>query len=470
MIAATAATLINPPLAAGVAVGVLALLVALRFPWVTVPATVILAFTALPEAVPRAISVGGLNAFLYEVALVAALAYVLVKREARHATDWVGVTVLAIAAGWALAGIANGFALSPVINDARGLVIVGIAVIVAGRVFGTRDAEVSVRVFKWVLWASLATIALGQIGLPIHGRSEDAGLYMVGATTYTGSGALRFITSATHASLATLCICVVLIIAARASFRTVLPWMLPATVIVFVSFSRNSLLALAVAILYVMVFHGRVRTVVRAAGTLVVGAVLVGVVYGVAQITGPGNFLAVQVEGYATRVVEGLSPDVLSTDTSALWRARENALMLDAIDQSPLFGHGMGYAYRPPTGVAGSFEATTAQFYAHNYYYWLPMKVGLIAAVTLGLIVLRVLCRRMTNAPGTVIAAASGLAGLLAVSAFAPLPNSPESGASLLIGALIGTAAAWSKTARADQPSKISKRSQYVNPVSIQVT
>ena len=73
-----------------------------------------------------------------------------------------------------------------------------------------------------------------------------------------------------------------------------------------------------------------------------------------------------------------MSPTAMAVDSSTQDRLRENANLLAAFGDAPLFGHGLGYAYQPPFGKAGSFTATLGTTYSHNFYLWWLVKAGAV--------------------------------------------------------------------------------------------
>ncbi|WP_165314440.1 O-antigen ligase family protein [Agromyces protaetiae] len=406
-----------------------------------------------------------MSGYLYEITLLLALVFVLARRPPRRSTDVAGSIVLGLTTVFLVFGVATGNPTNPAINDARGLIIVGIATIVSGRVFGYPEAMKTVRVLKWSLWFSATMVVLGQFGVELHGASEDAGLSFAGAGERALSGAERFLTSATHASLATVCISLALVITHRARLRTVAPWLIPGLIVVFFSFSRNSILAVGVAVIYAIVASRLFRSAMTALVALVFGGVAAGVMYGFAIASsseGPLGWLAVQINAYVARVVDGISPAVISVDTSAQYRNRESELLLSSWMQSPIQGHGMGEAYRVPVGSPDSFTATSGIYYGHNFYLWLGVKAGIVGLAVILLVFLVPLMRRMTDAPTPVVGASAALAGLLVASYVAPFPLGVESGASMLIGILLGTVTRWPR-----EHASQSLRSKSVRPLPI---
>jgi O-antigen ligase len=151
-------------------------------------------------------------------------------------------------------------------------------------------------------------------------------------------------------------------------------------------------------------------------------------------------YLQKQVSGFHDRVLEGLSSSARAHDPSTQYRLAEDRTLKPEIGKAPFIGHGFGVPYKIPQGEAGSFEATTGTFYAHEYYLWLMFKGGLLALVVfIGALLpplLRVL--RKPNALGVALGAVT--CGLLAISTVAPVPNDVPG--ALLFGGVLGALAA----------------------------
>jgi hypothetical protein len=447
-IGATILAIQNVALGLGGVIGMAVAILVLRKPWLTLPLTVIAAFAIMPNGMPRTLGVGGFNAFFWEIFLAAALVFVLLARPARRSSDFSGLVLFSVGAIWLITGLAMGNAVSPAINDARGLMTGAMAVVVAGRIIGFPEFQKTVTVFKWVLWYSAAAVLAGQLGIfDIQGTSEDAGLTL-GSGTRAESGAERFITSATHAGLVVICVCLALTITRRRRIGAALPFLLPAVVIVFVSFSRNSLLAIGIAIIYAILTDLRFRTMLR--GPVIVGAgvACAGAVYALASLSGqsgPLGFLSTQIDAYVSRVFVGLDPSVIAVDSSAQYRANESVMLQDAWSQSFIWGNGMGHAFRPSSGVEGSFTAGAGMYYGHNFYLWLGVKAGLVGLAILIFLFARPLLRRLTDAPDAVAGASAALAALLGISFVAPMLLSSISAGCLLVGAMLGVACSWGR-------------------------
>lgn len=393
--------------------------------------TLIAAFLALPGVVPRTIStpLGGL--FLFEPFMLGALAVTLVRRGSIVPK---ALYVFTCAAALAVTiGLEAGNSKIPMISDIRPLIDVLLGVVVGANALRFTSISALIRTSKWVLWVSLCiTLAGSLFGLELTGRSEVASL--TGAT----DGAERLITPATYFALAVACAAVAAVISRRITVRSVLPLGLPALVIIFLSFSRNNILALGVAFIWAVIASGPGSRKASGVGRLISVAALGAA--GVIAVTTVFNipWLQEQLDGFSSRVLDGLTSSGLETDGSALFRVGENEQIWPVINESPLWGHGFGAAYKAPYGPSDYFTATTAPYYAHQYYYWLMLKGGavLLAAFTL-LVLLPVLKSLWSRIPDLTIASAVTLA-FAVVSTVAPMPNGFPTGA--LFGLMLGAA------------------------------
>lgn len=438
MAATTGVAVVVAP-AAAIAVVLLfwAVLLATLSPGAVVLFAVVVGTWALPAQIPTSVEVAGRTLFLTEPVLAAAALYALAalppkRRILGGATLLTGALVVST-----MIGLLNGNDSSAILSDVRAPLAMVLAFVIAAQVQGTPLEPKALRVVKWGLWWSAALTVLALVGLiQLGGRTETSELVLEGGEI-AGGGALRVMTTATHPALAVVCACAALVVLRRASIRQTLPYLAPALVITFASQSRNSLLGIAAAVLFAFLVS---RSKGAAAGALLRGGVVVGALAGIlvlaaSVLTLPGEEAVTnQVESFRERVVGGLSTEVRSADSSLQYRVRENRYLMEAFDTAPFVGHGMGYAYQPPSGAPGSFYATTGRVYSHNFYYWLLAKAGLLGALAFAAFVLPLLGRRVpADVRGPIGAAA---VGLLAVSVVAPMPLSQTG--SIALGALLG--------------------------------
>jgi len=269
-----------------------------------------------------------------------------------------------------------------------------------------------------ILYASVSGESVGL-------RTERAELF-----DKTTSDATRFITQTSGLALALVLGCVTLLVLGRVTAKHAAPMLIPSLAICFLSFSRSTILALAVALAFTLVFTLVNGHMVRAAQRFAMMALVTGVaVFGISVLggaLGAGHWVDVQVKGYADRVLAGFDESNVKKDTSAQARLSEDKHLLQSGDAHPIFGAGFGYRYKPPEGRdPKDFEGKVAgQLYAHNTYLWFYVKVGLVGAATfLMLIVVGVLPALGRRRPSPVSVAAAGtLVGLAAAMSVVPLP------------------------------------------------
>ena len=116
-------------------------------------------------------------------------------------------------------------------------------------------------------------------------------------------------------------------------------------VITFLSFSRNSILSVAGAVVFALIIALLAGHFIR----IVSRALLMGVVVGAVAIgvsaaggaVGAGDWIDKQVGAYSDRVVTGFQR--ISDDSSAQLREEEVAFLYRAGAEHPLFGSGFGY-------------------------------------------------------------------------------------------------------------------------------
>lgn len=273
-------------------------------------------------------------------------------------------------------------------------------------------------------WSAVVTVLAASTGLQVLGAEQEAGLL----GHYTG--ALRLQTAANFPALAVLGACLGASFIGRTKLRQQMYLIVPSFVILFLSFSRNSVLGLGVALLVAALANFSVRTL----GSVVLKAGAVLAAFSVLSFFSPqmvslpgGPLIAEQVKAYSFRVIGGLSSDVRDKDPSVQGRIVENRHMKEAIADSPVIGHGFGYHYQRSFGEIGSFTSKIGPYYGHNYFLWLWMKLGVLAAVVFGTWV-RFLWRGIKSIGVGTTMATAGFAALVAVSVYAPVPGQSTSG------------------------------------------
>jgi hypothetical protein len=423
----------------------------------SIPLFMISTWTVFPSFVPSFVVIEHHQVYLDELLIVFPLIYAWrFGRPSSYANIRVLVFGMAILISLSIGVDHLGFS-NYVDTDFRGLAMLLLAFWIASRVAGMPESRIYLRVLKWILWWSATiTVVSSATGFAINATTSDPVLHsdLVTSTASTvATDSTRFQTIATPLALVVLCGGIALIVAGRLTLKAIAPYLIPAMVISFLSFSRNVVLGIAVALVFVVVTDRFAMGIGRAIRRVIGGILIVAVLLLMISLGLAGGWLHNQLSAYDGRVVHGLSPSEQSTDSSVLYRQTENRALLSAIGASPILGHGFGYEYKAPYGDPGSFTATDGTIYAHDFYLWDTAKtgiLGLLAFIYLGITPLR-RSRRIGSA-GLAIGAAA--AAILVVSYVAPFPEDPASGAPL-VGALIGCLActSWLTNSEQERPN-----------------
>lgn len=424
--------------------GAIAVILPILFrPLWSIPVFIFFAYTAMPLEIPKSIGVLGFGFYLYEpFVLIAAVAAVIRYPVANRYADIRTIIVLGVCGLAVIGGYFQAHPTNQIMNDVRGLLLLAVGIFIACRIVNTPTGWLAIKSVRASLWTSaIAILVAPAFGITLFGQTADAALQRVGSYATSGDASARFQTSATHVGLAALCIVVVLLITGAVTLRSSWTYLLPAFLIVFFSFSRNSVVALAVAVGVALVLHQAIRMAVRIGiGVVVAGVVLWVLAFATASSPDlPGaSWINLNIRTYGSRVFGGLTESARSVDASAQYRVVESDYLRKSFDTAPMFGHGMGYAYRPPQGNSGSFTATSGRYFAHNFYLWMLVKTGIVGLALFMWSVVTPLFREIRSKDPVRTSVIGTVAGLLAVSSVAPMPLSVQSGAGLLLGALVG--------------------------------
>lgn len=425
-------------------IGVLAVvLVVLCLTQVAIPVVLLifLAFATFPASVPDTVSASGFTVGLYEplALLLAIFAFPACPRGVQHAV-LAGLGFLAV---FSLVGLLRESTVDGVLQDTRRLAILIIAIPIGWfaleRVRSTRLLQGLVV----TLWFSAGVSVAASIGiLEIDGRVRAASLAL---GEVTGSSAVRLQTPTTYLAVAVLSGIVAWCLLFGFSERRARRWMLalgvPASAIFVFGFARNAVLTLLVAAVFVLVTRGSRRMaqpLARGFGLVVaVGAAGIFVRL-LLSGTASAEWIDLQATSFATRVLGGLTPSGISGDSSVQFRLQqENPYLFAAIRESPVFGHGFGYAYKPLfTGRAFSADVDPEGFrqYAHNFYLWTAVKCGAVGLLAVLVPLLRLGRQSLASDRATALFAPT--LGLLVASLVAPMPTGSPT--SLLLGLLFG--------------------------------
>lgn len=236
---------------------------------------------------------------------------------------------------------------------------------------------------------------------------------------------------------------------------------LASSAVVLLSYSRNSVLAVIVAVgcsIFTPLGVDRTRRAVRIA-TVALAILAIGA--GFAVLATQFGIFRSQVTAFETRVIGGLSDKSLAIDASVQWREIETHMALDAIAQSPIYGLGAGVFYRPAVAQE-PFPDAGGRLYVHNYFLWALVKGGLLY-LTLVLAVMWIGLRGLLSSTApALVAIGCGLAGVLAAGWVAPWTAQATMAA--VIGALLSTGAAQPSrepaVARSRRPEMVPTRSE----------
>jgi O-antigen ligase len=416
---------------------------------------ILLGLTALPTAVPTNFGAGGVTVLYAEVVLAGAVAWAVTTLPSNRCANRRTAALVAFLGLGVLVGLQTGNPTKMIVSDSRGIIITILACALGARLAGTEHVPKLLRTIRWSLWISAAVIALAlATGITIGGNSEAATLYTSGAAESI-DGPTRYLTSATPLALATICVTIALMMSDRLDLKAAIPYLAPALFITLTAFSRNSILAVAAAALFAIFAAATIRGAFSTlARVIVVGLALWLLAYLAPWAPGV-DVVGEQVQAFSTRVLAGLNPDTIATDASSQYRLVETTALLQQIDTSPVIGHGIGLQYKPPSGTAGSFTATSGTYYAHNFYLWALAKTGIVGLLIFLFACASPLVIRQRPASTLWVGAASALAGFLVASVVAPMPLGAIGGSALVFGILVGV------TARSkDLPEKLAERTR----------
>ncbi|QZT58428.1 O-antigen ligase family protein [Mycolicibacterium austroafricanum] len=392
---------------------------------------IFLSLAAMPVAVPPIVGNAGW------IALAVGAAFCLHRFDARRSTDIPAAALIIATTLFALWGLSNSNPPGDVFADCKGILILGLALFVFGRIAGTDLLVAALRGLAATLWFSFACAVLSIVtGLSLTGRARDASLFAEGDNT---TDVVRLLTPSTHLATGVLAVSIGLWTLRPRLAAATIPYVIPAFGLAVLALSRNSILVIAIALILAPILNRNVRALIRAIIFMFCGVVayfLAGWALTYLDDIRPFGQIRSIYNAYTGRVIEGMFGDQALRDKSLEYRRIEMDYLFRAISDYEMFGHGYGYSYKPPRDG----RPITAWF-AHNYYLWTIVKTGmtgfLIHTVAYISPISQAL-RRPLN-PYRSACAAAALA-LLAVSWAVPYAAAPES--AVVLGALLGCAAA----------------------------
>ena len=404
-----------------------------------------LAFASLPAALPVGKVIGPVSIDAHQIAVLLAIAFLIPLARLRFSDFVLPGSLLLTVIFFTAIGLGAGHDPERIAREATFLCEVVAGFVLVLLIVRTGYVRQSIRVMAGVLWFSAAMIVASSLtGIRLAGRAESL-------QGETGAAAIRLLTATQAPALAVLTALVAAQIVGRSRLSMWFILGVPAVAITLLSFARTTLIALAVTAAVALVAGLGWSAMRRSAVLVGLGAASVVVVLPATlfllQHSAAGDWLSDQLNAFSDRVIDGVSTKALAVDSSTLARLHENTNLFRAIEEAPLFGHGLGYAYQLPFGQAGTFTATLGTTYAHNFYLWWLVKAGVAGMVVFAVFALTpvVLALRTRSAAAKISAAVS--VGLLAVCVVDPLPLEPPS--SLVLGLALGATMAFSRLAPA---------------------
>jgi O-antigen ligase len=400
-----------------------------------------LAFASLPE-LPLGNGMWPLGMYTYQVALILAIAFLIPQARLRFSEYLLPGIFLVTVAYFVAAGLTGGNDPARVNREALFLVELVAGFVLALLIVRASHVREAIWAIGAVLWFSAGMILLSSLtGMKLMGRA-------VSLQAETGAAqAVRLITFTETPALAVLAALAASQIVGRGRLSVHLGLGLPALLITLLAFSRGSLIVLGVAVAIALLASWGWSSLRRSAVLAAVVAALVAVVVPSALFllhnTGAGAWMGDQLSAYSNRVFGGVSPTALAIDNSTQDRLREDDHLLVAIADSPLLGHGLGYAYQLPFGKPGTFTATLGTTYSHNFYLWWLVKAGAVGMASFALLALTPVARGIRSASAASKISAAVSAGLLAGCAVGPMPEEPVQ--ALVLGLALGAALGFAR-------------------------
>lgn len=403
--------------------------------------TILLALLPLPTGMSNEIDVVSFSFYIYEPFLYLTAILLLIRSARRVSFNKGFITWCSFLLVLLSISVVKGLPVDRILNDARGLVDMSTAYWIGAIATASYNLGRFGTLVLIVLWFSLASAVITSLGIASLGSVEVSNLYLLGGEVI-GNESSRIRMPAEAVALGALAAVVGLFLTRGIRMKAALLWALPSLGILFFSFSRNSILGLAAATMFSLVATLSPQGVFRLIFKGLSLAVMCALAYIAIAITASSlnlEWLSGPMDAYSTRVVEGLSSDVRSKDSSILYREMEHRHGTEAVSRSPVWGHGLGYAYQPPVAGMGIFGSTQAMYYAHNFYLWILIKGGILGFLAFWGLAAPPLLPVRNSSHSTHLALSFATISLLAVSVVAPQPLGAP--ASVILGACLGSAA-----------------------------
>lgn len=411
-------------------------------------------FGALPIGLYIGKVVGPTTVYVWHVVVLLAIAYLIQLVRPRF-SDYVppGVFVLTVLIFTGV-GFANGHSPEAILHEVACLFEMVAGYLLALLIVYGDYIKGATQTLVVTLWFSAAmAVVSSSLGLRLTGRFET-----IGEST-TGGSVTRLIIPTTAPAVAVLAALVAAQVLGRVRPATFFAMGVPSLIISLLAFSRGTLIAIAVAGVVAFLANPGWQALRRSASFAVTSAVLLAAMVPGAlfllQHSKAGAWLGHQFAGFSYRVLGGVKASSLAVDDSTKYRLVENADLTREIAKAPVFGHGMGYAYRLPFGDEGSgsdqfgfdsFTVLLGTTYAHNFYLWWLVKAGVVGMAVFAWFALRPVIRALRSASKPAQIAGAVSAGLLVLNIIGPnIEDTPDS---VVFGMVLGSAMGLANLAR----------------------
>ncbi len=396
------------------------------------------AFASLPESLHIGKDLGVVTIYLYQVAIVLAAIYILkpVSRLRRSSYILPGM-FLALMVCCAVVGFAAGNPIDRVLREFSILFELVSGYVLAMLIIDAGYAKQTVRVIGVTLWFSAGMLVAASFHLVVlAGRTENLEKGMGAAE------ATRLVTNTQNMAIAVLTALVAAQIVGRVKPAMYFMLAPPALVITLLAFARHTLLLMAVAgVVALLASPGWPALRRTAIASMTSAAILAAAVSGSLFLlthSSAGAWLGDQFTAFNNRVLHNVSSSRFAVDPSILARQAENTNLRRAIEDAPVFGHGLGYPYQLPFGKPDSFSATLGTTYAHNFYLWWLVKAGAVGMTAFLLFALTPIVRGLLSSSAPAKTAAALAVALLVNCTVDPIPEDPAD--ALVLGLALGAA------------------------------
>lgn len=362
---------------------------------------------------------------------------------------WSAMVLLGVGVFWTLLGLlADAPDLARVWADFRGLLRMSAVVLAVAWLWSRLGGVEMLRRF-YTLALAVSAYSLFALVLTLTGSS----LFAVRADTASlWAGSYSSLSSALRVSLpggmfiVAVGVVSLYLLAVRSKTvptRRLVTIALIAVLVAATSYSRSFFLLAAIMVGVLLIFGPfRRRFLALIAGASGVASLVLFVVYAASTVFAWSAWedLMGVVQAYMGRVLNGLDPDTLALDSSAMWRTRESAAGMEHVRENWVAGSGFGVPYR--TVLNGEiFHGTHGLTYVHSAYLWVLVKTGVLGAIALAgvlLTALHSLCSaRLRGGENPAVSVVTALSLAVGVTMLAsPVPF--DAPGSIVVGGILG--------------------------------